>query len=138
MPNIAAPKISIRGSRNSLNEPGDANQAPLRRFSALKPHPPRRALAESIAGWGSSAVCVTAFRNRRRPLEIGAPAARVVIVLALAARSRLDMIGLGEPTMQPRESAPLWVGLTFVLMIVGTVMYVTGYFMVEDLLTFFK
>jgi len=40
--------------------------------------------------------------------------------------------------MQPRESAPLWVGLTFVLMIVGTVMYVTGYFMVEDLLTFFK
>jgi hypothetical protein len=62
----------------------------------------------------------------------------VVIVLALAARSRLDVIGLGEPTMQPRESAPLWVGLTFVLMIVATVMYVTGYFMVEDLLTFFK
>jgi hypothetical protein len=30
------------------------------------------------------------------------------------------------------------VGLTFVLMLVGTVMYVTGYFMVEDLLTFFK
>ena len=40
--------------------------------------------------------------------------------------------------MQPRESAPLWVGLTFVLMLVGTVMYVAGYFMVEDLLTFFK
>ncbi len=30
----AVPKISIRGSRNSLNEPGNANQAPLRRFSA--------------------------------------------------------------------------------------------------------
>ncbi len=60
------------------------------------------------------------------------------IVLALAARSRLDVIGRGEPTMQPRESAPLWVGLTFVLMIVATVMYVTGYFMVEDLLAFFK
>jgi hypothetical protein len=50
----------------------------------------------------------------------------------------LDAIGLGEPTMQPRESAPLWVGLTLALMIIGTVVYVTGYFMVEDLLTFFK
>jgi hypothetical protein len=60
------------------------------------------------------------------------------IVLALVDRSRLDMLGLGEPTMQPRESAPLWVGLTFVLMVVGTVMYVTGYFVLEDLLTFFK
>ena len=40
--------------------------------------------------------------------------------------------------MRPRESAPLWVGLTFALMIIGTVVYVTGYFMVEDLLTFFK
>jgi hypothetical protein len=40
--------------------------------------------------------------------------------------------------MQPRESAPLWVGLTFLLMIVGAVMYVTGYFIVEDLLAFFK
>jgi hypothetical protein len=40
--------------------------------------------------------------------------------------------------MQPRESAPLWVGLTFVLMIVGTVAYLTGYFVVEDLLAFFK
>jgi len=36
----AVPKISIRGSRNSLNEPGNANQAPLRRFSAWKPHWP--------------------------------------------------------------------------------------------------
>jgi hypothetical protein len=58
--------------------------------------------------------------------------------LALAARSRLDVIGLGEPTMQPRESVPLWVGLTFALMIVGTVMYLTGYFMIEDLLAFLK
>jgi hypothetical protein len=40
--------------------------------------------------------------------------------------------------MQPRESAPLWVGLTFALMIIGMVVYVTGYFMVEDLLAFFK
>jgi hypothetical protein len=48
------------------------------------------------------------------------------------------MLGLGEPTMQPRESAPLWVGLTFVLMVVGAVIYLTGYFVVEDLLAFFK
>jgi hypothetical protein len=40
--------------------------------------------------------------------------------------------------MQPRESAPLWVGLTFALMLVGAVMYVGGYFMVEDLLAFLK
>ena len=69
---------------------------------------------------------------------MGQRPARGAIVLALADRSRLDMIGLGEPTMQPRESAPLWVGLTLVLMIVGAVMYVTGYFMVEDVLRLFK
>ena len=46
--------------------------------------------------------------------------------------------GLAEPTMQPRESAPLWVGLTVALIIVGTVMYLTGYFMIEDLLALFK
>jgi len=40
--------------------------------------------------------------------------------------------------MQPRESAPLWVGLTFALMIVGTVMYLTGYLMIEDILAFLK
>jgi type IV secretory pathway VirB3-like protein len=39
---------------------------------------------------------------------------------------------------QPRESAPLWVGLTFALMIVGTVVYLAGYFMVEDILAWFK
>jgi len=46
--------------------------------------------------------------------------------------------GLAEPTMQPRESAPLWVGLTVALMIVGMVMYLTGYFMIEDFLALFK
>jgi hypothetical protein len=60
------------------------------------------------------------------------------MILALTARSRLDVIGLGGPTMQPRESAPLWVGLTVVLMIVGSVIYLTGYFIIEDLLAFFK
>jgi type IV secretory pathway VirB3-like protein len=39
---------------------------------------------------------------------------------------------------QPRESAPLWVGLTFALMIVGTVIYLAGYFVVEDILAYFK
>jgi hypothetical protein len=40
--------------------------------------------------------------------------------------------------MQPRESAPLWVGLTFALMLVGTVVYLAGYFVVEDVLAWFK
>jgi hypothetical protein len=39
---------------------------------------------------------------------------------------------------QPRESAPLWVGLTFALMIVGTVIYLAGYFVIEDILAYFK
>jgi hypothetical protein len=45
---------------------------------------------------------------------------------------------VGGPMTQPRESAPLWVGLTFALLIVGSIMYVTGYFMIEYLLAFFK
>jgi hypothetical protein len=44
----------------------------------------------------------------------------------------------GEPTIQPREAVPLWVGLTLGLMIVVAVMYLTGYFVIEDLLAFFK
>ena len=40
--------------------------------------------------------------------------------------------------MQPRESVPLWVGLTFALMIIGPVMYVAGYFVIEDLLAYVK
>jgi hypothetical protein len=35
--------------------------------------------------------------------------------------------------MQPRETTPLWVWLTFGLMAVGTITYLTGYFMIEDL-----
>jgi hypothetical protein len=62
----------------------------------------------------------------------------LAIVLALPPGSRLDVDAVGGPAMQPRESAPLWVGLTFALMIVGTVMYLTGYFMIEDLLAFFR
>ena len=40
--------------------------------------------------------------------------------------------------MQPQESTPLWVGLTFALMIVGTVAYLTGYFMIEDVLAYLQ
>jgi hypothetical protein len=40
--------------------------------------------------------------------------------------------------MQTRETIPLWVWLTFGLMTIGTVVYLTGFFMVEDVLTFFK
>jgi hypothetical protein len=40
--------------------------------------------------------------------------------------------------MQPREATPIWVGLTFALMIVGTILYLTGYFMIEDILAYFK
>jgi len=40
--------------------------------------------------------------------------------------------------MRPREGVPLWVGLTLELMIVVAVMYLTGYFVIEDLLAFFK
>jgi len=47
-------------------------------------------------------------------------------------------MGLGEPTMQPRETAPLWVGLTFALMIAGTVAYLAGYFAVEDIVAYMK
>jgi hypothetical protein len=40
--------------------------------------------------------------------------------------------------MRPRETAPLWVGLSFALMIVGAIMYLTGYFVIEDILAFIK
>jgi hypothetical protein len=40
--------------------------------------------------------------------------------------------------MQTRESSPLWVWLALGLMTAGTVMYLAGYFVIEDLLAFFK
>jgi hypothetical protein len=40
--------------------------------------------------------------------------------------------------MQPREAAPIWVGLSFALLIIGTILYVAGYFMIEDILAFIK
>jgi hypothetical protein len=44
----------------------------------------------------------------------------------------------GVSTMQTRETTPLWVWLTFGLMTIGTALYLTGYFLVEDILSFFK
>jgi hypothetical protein len=40
--------------------------------------------------------------------------------------------------MRPREEAPVWVGLTFALMIVGTALCMTGYVLVTDLLELFE
>jgi hypothetical protein len=40
--------------------------------------------------------------------------------------------------MRTREMTPIWVWLTFGLLTVGTVLYLTGYFMVEDILSFFQ
>jgi hypothetical protein len=40
--------------------------------------------------------------------------------------------------MQPRESAPLWVWLTLALMTGGTIMYLAGYIVIEDILAYFK
>jgi hypothetical protein len=40
--------------------------------------------------------------------------------------------------MRPRESSPLWVWLTFGLMTVGTLMYLAGYMMLEDLVALIK
>ncbi|EGP06822.1 hypothetical protein [Afipia clevelandensis] len=40
--------------------------------------------------------------------------------------------------MQTRESMPLWVWLTFGLLTVGTLAYVSGYLMIEGILDFLK
>jgi hypothetical protein len=57
--------------------------------------------------------------------------------VAVARQLRLDAVRRG-PTMQPREAVPLWVGLTLGLMIIGAGVYLTGYFVIEDFLAFFK
>jgi hypothetical protein len=40
--------------------------------------------------------------------------------------------------MRPREMSPLWVWLTPGLMMVGTLMYLTGYIMIEDFLAYLE
>ena len=37
---------------------------------------------------------------------------------------------------QPREAMPLTVWIAFALMVVGTVVYLTGFLIIEDLLAF--
>ena len=39
---------------------------------------------------------------------------------------------------QQRETTPLWVWLTFVLIGLGIGIYVTGYFVVEEMIAYFK
>jgi hypothetical protein len=53
-------------------------------------------------------------------------------------RLGLNAAGTGEPTMQSWESAPLWVWLTLALITGGSVLYVAGYFVIEDILAYFK
>jgi hypothetical protein len=40
--------------------------------------------------------------------------------------------------MQPQESSPLWVWFALGLMAAGTVTYLAGYVVIEDLMAFFK
>jgi len=39
---------------------------------------------------------------------------------------------------QERESTPLWVWLAIGLMAIGTVAYLTGYWMFEELIAYFR
>lgn len=39
---------------------------------------------------------------------------------------------------QHRETTPLWVWVAFVLIGLGLGFYVTGYFVVEEMITYFK
>ena len=39
---------------------------------------------------------------------------------------------------QPRETAPLWVWFAFALMGIGAIAYITGYWLVEEIVTHVK
>jgi len=39
---------------------------------------------------------------------------------------------------QTRETAPLWVWLFFGLMGIGAIAYMTGYWMIEEMIAYFK
>jgi hypothetical protein len=85
---------------------------------AIRYRSPRKASPEAASGKDG---CCNAF-SVARPLWL-----------------RLDDSGLRGPMMRPRrESWPLWVRLTLGLIIAGTVAFMTGYFVIEDLLAFFK
>jgi hypothetical protein len=59
-------------------------------------------------------------------------------VLAAAVQLSLDEVRCGGKAMRTREMTPIWVWLTFGLMAIGTVLYLTGYFMLEDIFSLFK
>ena len=40
--------------------------------------------------------------------------------------------------LQPREASPLWVWLALVLIGLGSIAYLTGYLMIEEMIAFFK
>jgi hypothetical protein len=50
-----------------------------------------------------------------------------------------DLAGLGEAMKlrQPREAMPLTVWIAFALMAIGTVAYLTGFMIIEDVLAYF-
>jgi hypothetical protein len=50
------------------------------------------------------------------------------------------LAGLGEAMKlkQPREAMPLTVWIAFALMAIGSVAYLTGYVIIEDVLAFFS
>jgi hypothetical protein len=60
------------------------------------------------------------------------------LTVAPAFRLGLNAAGTGGPTMQSWESAPLWVWLALALITGGSIMYVAGYFVIEDILGYFK
>jgi hypothetical protein len=39
---------------------------------------------------------------------------------------------------QPREATPLWVLLAFGVLVVGTVAYLTGYLMIEEIIALLR
>jgi len=55
-------------------------------------------------------------------------------------RDWMPLAGLGEAMKlrQPREAMPLMVWIAFALMAIGTVVYLTGFLIIEDVLAFFS
>jgi hypothetical protein len=55
-------------------------------------------------------------------------------------RDWIPLPGLGEAMKlrQPREAMPLTVWIAFALLAIGTVAYLTGFLIMEDILAFFR
>jgi hypothetical protein len=50
----------------------------------------------------------------------------------------LPGLGGAMKLRQPREAMPLMVWIAFALMAIGTVVYLTGFLIIEDILAFFS